>query len=47
MARTSQTAFEPVKRYKVAEAESWAQPAISGNRILVKDVTSLTLWTIN
>ena len=47
VARSSQTAFEPLKRYKVAETETWAQPALSGNRIVVKDVTSLTLWTLN
>jgi hypothetical protein len=45
--RTSRTGFEVLKRYKVAETETWAQPAISGNRIFVKDVTGLTLWTIN
>jgi outer membrane protein assembly factor BamB len=45
--RKSATAFEPLRRYKVAETETWAQPAFSGNRILVKDVTSLTLWTLN
>ena len=45
--RNSRTGFEPIKRYKVAETDTWAQPAISGNRIFVKDVSSLTLWTIN
>ena len=45
--RNSATAFEPLRRYKVAETETWAQPAFSGNRILVKDVMSLTLWTLN
>ncbi len=45
--RRSQTAFEPLQRYQVAATETWAQPALSGNRILVKDVTSLTLWTLN
>ena len=45
--RTSRTGFEVLKRYKVADAETWAQPAISGNRIFVKDVSSLTLWTVN
>jgi hypothetical protein len=43
--RNSQTAFEPVRRYKVSETETWAQPAISGNRIFVKDVATLSLWT--
>ena len=28
-------------------SDTWTQPVISGNRIFVKDVTSLTLWTIN
>lgn len=45
--RKSATAFEPLRRYKVAETETWAQPAFSGNRILVKDVMSLTLWTLS
>jgi hypothetical protein len=47
IARGSQTAFEPLRRYTVATSETWAQPAISGNRVFVKDVTSLTLWTWN
>jgi outer membrane protein assembly factor BamB len=45
--KTFQAGFEPLKRYTVAESATWAQPAISGNRIFVKDVSSLTLWTVN
>lgn len=45
--RASRTAFEPLKRYKVADTDTWAQPAMSGDRIFVKDVSTLTLWTIN
>jgi outer membrane protein assembly factor BamB len=41
------TTFQEVKRYKVADSETWAAPSISGNRIFVKDVSSLTLWTLN
>jgi len=47
VARGSKTAFEPVRRYKVADSETWAQPAISGNRVFVKDLSSLALWTLN
>ena len=47
IARNSQAAFEPVRRYKVSANETWAQPAITGNRVFVKDVTSLTLWSWN
>jgi outer membrane protein assembly factor BamB len=45
--RNSATGFEPLRRYKVADTQTWTQPAISGNRIFVKDVSSLTLWTLN
>jgi outer membrane protein assembly factor BamB len=43
----SRTGFEVLRRYKVADTETWALPAFSGNRIFVKDVSSLALWTIN
>jgi outer membrane protein assembly factor BamB len=45
--RSGPTAFEPIRRYQVAESETWAQPAISGNRFFVKDVSTLALWTLN
>ena len=45
--RSSRTGFEPLERYKVATSETWAQPAISGNRVFIKDVSSLTLWTLD
>jgi outer membrane protein assembly factor BamB len=47
VARASQAAFEPLKRYTLADSATWAQPAISGKRIFVKDVNSLTLWTVD
>jgi outer membrane protein assembly factor BamB len=46
VAKGSLAGFEPVARYRVGSAATWAQPVISGNRIFVKDVTSLSLWTI-
>ena len=45
--RLNREKFEPVARYKVATSDTWSQPVISGNRVFVKDVSSLTLWTIN
>ena len=45
--RRGSTAFEVVKKYTVAESETWTQPTLSGNRIFVKDVSNLTLWTLN
>jgi hypothetical protein len=47
VARASRSAFETVKRYKVADTATWTQAVYQGNRILVKDVSSLTLWAAN
>ena len=47
VARSSRTGFEPLTRYTVAGSATWAQPAISGTRIFVKDVSSLALWSLN
>ena len=44
--RSSRTGFEPVKRYDVAMSETWAQPTISGSRLFVKDISALTLWSL-
>jgi outer membrane protein assembly factor BamB len=46
VARSNRKAFEPITRYVVADSATWAQPAISGNRLFIKDVGSLTLWTV-
>jgi outer membrane protein assembly factor BamB len=45
--RASRTGFDPVARYEVASSATWAQPAIGANRIFVRDVSMLTLWTID
>jgi outer membrane protein assembly factor BamB len=47
VARSSRTGFEPLKRYDVADTATWAQPAISGTRIFIKDVSSLALWSLH
>jgi len=47
VARASQTAFEPLKSYTVADSATWAQPTLTGKRIFVKDVNRLTLWTVD
>jgi outer membrane protein assembly factor BamB len=45
--RADADGFAPLRRYTVAESATWAQPVVSGRRIFVKDVSSLTLWTLN
>lgn len=47
VARSSRTGLEPLTRYIVANSATWAQPAISGTRIFIKDVSSLALWTLD
>ena len=46
VARASRSAFEPIVQYTLAETATWAQPAITGERIFVKDLTAVTLWTV-
>ena len=43
----SREGFEPIARYRVSETETWTQPTISGNRIFVKDVSTLSLLTLD
>jgi outer membrane protein assembly factor BamB len=45
--RVSGADFQTVKRYTVANSATWAEPVVSGNRIFVKDVSALTLWTVD
>ena len=45
--RASASGFEEVRRYDVADTATWAQPTISGNRVFVKSVSTLTLWTFD
>jgi outer membrane protein assembly factor BamB len=44
--KSNRTGMNVVRRYDVADSETWAQPAISGGRVYVKDVSTLTLWTL-
>jgi outer membrane protein assembly factor BamB len=47
IARNTPGAYEPLKTYTVADSATWAPPVISGNRILVKDLSTLALWTFD
>jgi hypothetical protein len=45
--RANPKAFEVVKRYSVAESATWAQPVLSGQRLFIKDLSTVSLWTLN
>ena len=44
--KPSDKGYTEVAKYKVADSPTWACPIIAGNRVIVKDKDSLTLWTI-
>jgi outer membrane protein assembly factor BamB len=46
VARANRKAFDPIARYVVADSATWAQPVLSGDRIFIKDVNTLALWTV-
>ncbi len=37
--------YQPLKTYQIADSETWAQPILLGQNILIKDRTHLTSWT--
>lgn len=46
VARASARSYEPVANYTIADSETWAHPVVIGNQILVKDKSTLALWSI-
>jgi outer membrane protein assembly factor BamB len=44
VARKSAKAFEPLRKYSVADSPTWAHPVILNSGILIKDATTLALW---
>lgn len=44
--RAGRAGLEELRRYEVAESATWAQPAWSGDRVFVKDVSRVSLWTL-
>ena len=42
----SEKEFKELARIKVADTPTYAYPVVSGNRIIVKDQNSVTLWTV-
>jgi outer membrane protein assembly factor BamB len=47
VARKSAKGFEPIRRYTVAESPTWAHPVVMGPRILIKDASTLALWSLD
>jgi outer membrane protein assembly factor BamB len=45
--RVSGSQFQELKRYTLTDTATWAAPVLSGNRIFVKDASTLQLWTVD
>jgi hypothetical protein len=45
--RAIRSGLDVLARYEVASSPTWAQPTLAGERLYVKDVSNLTLWTLN
>jgi outer membrane protein assembly factor BamB len=39
-------AFEPLAEYRVADSATWAHPAVTADRLLIKDASHLTSWRL-
>jgi outer membrane protein assembly factor BamB len=44
--RRSPDKYEELKRYKLAESQTWAQPVLVPGGILIRDSQSLSLWAL-
>src|SRR5262245_20320096 len=47
VAKDNPAQFEIVKKYHVAESPTWAHPVVTGRGILIKDSTTIALWSFN
>jgi hypothetical protein len=47
VARANPKQLDILKTYDVADSATWAQPVLSGQRIFIKDLSTVSLWTLN
>jgi outer membrane protein assembly factor BamB len=47
VARANPKQMELLKTYTVAQSATWAQPVLSGQRMFIKDLSTISLWTLN
>jgi outer membrane protein assembly factor BamB len=43
--KASGKTFEPLRRYTVADSPTWAHPLVLSNGVVIKDKTTLALWS--
>jgi outer membrane protein assembly factor BamB len=47
VATRSPEKFEELRRYKVADSQTWAHPVLLGRELIVRDATSIALWSVS
>lgn len=47
VARANPKQFEVLKKYDLADSATWAQPVLSGQRVFIKDISTIALWTVD
>ena len=45
--RKSPEKYQEVRRYKVADGQTWAQPVLLGRDIVIRDAQSVSLWSLS
>jgi outer membrane protein assembly factor BamB len=38
--------YDELRRYKVADAQTWAQPVLLGDQMVIRDASSVALWSL-
>lgn len=46
MVKRNPNAYEEVRRYTVADSQTWAQPVLLGNRLVIRDERFVSLWSL-
>jgi outer membrane protein assembly factor BamB len=46
VATRSPEKFEELRRYKVAEGQTWAHPVVLGSRVVIRDADSVAVWSL-
>src|SRR5262245_57217074 len=45
VAAVSEKKYEILRKYTVAQSPTWAHPVLLGKQVLIKDLSSLALWS--
>ena len=47
VARRNPEKYEELRRYKVAEGQTWAHPVLLGRDVVIRDADSVAVWSLS